>query len=108
VGLRKVWSNSRGLEGLKAGFWRGLYKCGRKAGVRASTEEVVKEIGVSMPHCVLRRKRRIVGLRKVWSNSRGLGGLKVGFWTGLYKCGRKQGSEHLLKKWSKKLGLEGP
>lgn len=33
MGPQKVWSNSKGLEGLKVGFWRGLQKCGQKAGV---------------------------------------------------------------------------
>jgi len=46
VSLKKVWSNSRGLDGLNIEFWRGLNICGRKAGVTASTEDVVKEMGV--------------------------------------------------------------
>jgi hypothetical protein len=62
VSLRKVWSNIRGLEGLKIGFWKDLYRCGQKAAVRASTEDVVKEMGVQ-------------GSTKTWSKSRGFKGL---------------------------------
>jgi len=69
VSLGKVWSNSRGLESLKVWFWWGLYKCGWKAGVRASTEDAVKEMGVRESTETWSKSRDFKGLHKMWSKS---------------------------------------